>query len=69
MPVFLGEKNSFDPWVTAKENAARLLHQDPIGVVMTELTSAPIQVATHRMVNVTRKELQQELAIHFPITL
>ena len=47
MPVFLGEKNSFDPWVKAVENAAKLPHQDPTNVAMTKLTGAALQVATH----------------------
>ena len=56
MPVFLEEINSFDPWVTAVKNTAKLSHQDPIDVAMTKLTSAPLQVATHlqdRKENVT----------------
>ena len=44
--LFFGEKNFFDPWVTAVENAAKLSQQDPINVAMTKLTRALLQVAT-----------------------
>ena len=46
MPVFSGEKNLFDPWVTAVENAAKLSHQDPIDVAMMKLTGPPLHLAT-----------------------
>ena len=35
MPVLSGEKNSFDPWVTAVEISDKLSHQDHIDIAMT----------------------------------
>ena len=46
MPVFSGEKNLFDPLVTVVKKVAKLSYQDPIDVVITKLTGAPLQVAT-----------------------
>ena len=68
IPVFSGEKNLFNPWVTAVENAAKLLNQDPIDVAMMKLTSAPLQVAMHlwdTVTNVMWKDFQKELAVNF----
>ena len=47
MPVFWEKRIHLSLGVTAVENVSKLSDKDPIEIVMTKLTSAPLQGASH----------------------